>query len=258
MINKDTKLFISIASNPGNIGAKFYNKRFRKDNLNAIYIPIKPNDHIKYLKNSLKIMNIQGCSVSMPFKDKVITILDKVEKVAKNLNSVNTIVQRKGIFYGFNTDAYSIYTTLKKHLKGNKKILIVGNGAMSRVFFYFLSKIATIDQIYISSRSIKKNKILFHKNLKINYVNWSKTKNIEFDFLINATPLGMVNYPLFPINKFNFKYCQKIIDAVAIPKITNLNKFAKSKNLKYVGGNVLAKLQAEKQYEIYTSFSKLT
>ena len=98
MINKDTNLFISIASNPGNIGANYYNKKFKRKSLNSIYLPIKANSNIKNLKSTLRFMNIKGCSVSMPFKKQVISMLDIVEKVAKKLQSVNTIVQKKENF----------------------------------------------------------------------------------------------------------------------------------------------------------------
>ena len=97
MINKNTNLYISIAANPGNIGANFYNKKFKTNSLNSIYLPIKPNSNIKNLKSTLKFLNIKGCSVSMPYKKKVISILDNVEKVAKKLQSVNTIVQKNHI-----------------------------------------------------------------------------------------------------------------------------------------------------------------
>ena len=38
--NKNTKIFFSVASNPGNQGSKFYNSYFKK-NINAIYLPLK-------------------------------------------------------------------------------------------------------------------------------------------------------------------------------------------------------------------------
>lgn len=256
MINKNTNLFISIASNPGNIGANYYNKRFKSKSNNSIYLPIKPNSNIKNLKSTLKFMNIKGCSVSMPYKKKVIPILDNIEKVAKKLQSVNTIIQKKGKFFGFNTDAYSISTILKSVIKKkNQRILIVGNGAMSRVFTHFLSSSKYVDSIYLTSRSIKKDKYKYYNKKRICLVAWQRKKEIESDIFINATPLGMIKNPKFPINQFNFDKNQQILDVVALPDVTNLCNYAKKNQIKYIGGRKFAKLQADKQYEIYSNLT---
>ncbi len=257
MINKNTNLYISIAANPGNIGANFYNKKFKTNSLNSIYLPIKPNSNIKNLKSTLKFLNIKGCSVSMPYKKKVISILDNVEKVAKKLQSVNTIVQKNGKLIGYNTDAYSISTILKGVLKKkNQRVLIVGNGAMARVFVHYLSHSKFVNSIYLTSRSIKKNNYKFYNKKRISFIDWKKKKDIDCDLFINATPLGMIKYPIFPINQFNFDKSHQILDVVALPDVTNLCEFAKKNRIKYIGGKKFASLQADKQYEIYSNLNK--
>ena len=52
LINKDTKFFISIASNPSNFGTLVYNKLFQKFKINAIYKSFKVQD-INQLKKKL-------------------------------------------------------------------------------------------------------------------------------------------------------------------------------------------------------------
>ena len=102
---------------------------------------------------------------------------------------------------------------------------------------------------YVTNR---KNKKILNMN-KSKIINWNKLKECEFDIIINTTPLGMVKHENFPFKLFNFKNCKTIIDVVAIPRITKLNIFAKKNNINFIGGHILSKYQAEKQFELYTN-----
>ena len=44
MINKDTEIYCSFSSNPGNNGCVFFNKVFKKKNIDAIYKSFYSND----------------------------------------------------------------------------------------------------------------------------------------------------------------------------------------------------------------------
>ena len=60
--NKDTKIFISMAINPGNSGATLHNSLFKILKLNNIYLPLKVENIIK-AKKLLTNFNFQGCSL---------------------------------------------------------------------------------------------------------------------------------------------------------------------------------------------------
>ena len=90
IINNKTKLFLSISSTPGNTGAKFHNFYYKKYNFNNVYIPLKLKNlsKIKFLKDS---NTIGGFSVSMPFKQKILKYIDKIDNISKRTKSVNTV-----------------------------------------------------------------------------------------------------------------------------------------------------------------------
>ena len=71
LINKfsNTKIFVSISSNPGIVGTVFYNNIFEKLKLNMIYRAIRPTNLKKFFI-SLKEVGINGCSVSSHLKIK--------------------------------------------------------------------------------------------------------------------------------------------------------------------------------------------
>ena len=247
-VNKDTKIFISIASTPGNIGAKFYNKYFKKKKINGIYIPIKITDNCKDVITSIKKLGISGCSVSMPHKSKIIKFLKYVEKDAKKINSVNTIVNKNGNLFGYNSDIYSVNKIISDlKIEKKSKILIIGSGSMSKTFYNVLNKTKKYN-IFLTNRKNKKILNIKSKNM----IKWNKKKDFEFDILVNSTPLGMVKHKSFPVRSFNFNSCKTIIDVVAIPKKTNLSIYSRKNKINYISGVKISELQAKKQFEYYT------
>ena len=240
MINKNTKLFISLAQSPGNKGANFYNNFFKKNKINALYLPLKLKERFKTILKSLSLLNVKGCSVSMPFKQSAWQNVDYKALNLSKIKSVNTIIFKNKKTYGYSTDLFAVKLILKKiKIKKNDIILILGTGSIANIFFYILKK--KTSKIFFVSRK---------KNIK-NYLNLLEVKKIKFTTLINASPFGMIGYPNFPISKFNFNECDLIIDAVSYTKNDELKKFSKKNKIKYIGGDVLAKIQSKKQLEIY-------
>jgi len=82
-VNNKTKLYVSISKNPGNTGARLHNNFFKHIKKNKLYLPLK----IENLKNFIKFAkdtNIQGISISAPFKKAILKYLDKRIKLLKN------------------------------------------------------------------------------------------------------------------------------------------------------------------------------
>ena len=240
MINKNTKIFFSVASNPGNKGSKFYNSYFKKKNINAVYLPLKLTSDFKNTLNIFKELGIAGCSISMPFKKQAWEIVKKKPNYLKNVKSINTIVFNKRKLEGYSTDYYAVKKIIQSNnIQKNKTIIIVGTGSMAQIFYDNLKNI--------------KNKIFFvsRKPKLKNHLKFNNLKRKKFDVLINASPLGMQGFPSFPKKYLDFSICKKIIDVVAYPEQTDLFKIAKKNKINFIGGNILAKYQAKKQLQIY-------
>ena len=240
MIDKKTKIFFSVASNPGNKGSKFYNNYFKRNKINAIYIPLKLSTNFVEALEIFKKIGVKGCSVSMPFKKQAWQLVKKKSFFLNKIKSINTILFKNKTTYGYSTDFYAVSKVIKlNNIQKFKSIVIVGTGSMGKIFYKIINN--------------KNNKIFFvsRKPKDKNQLKLNKTHKIKFDVLINASPLGMLGFQRFPIKNFNFSNCKKIIDVVAYPESTNLFKFANKKKIEFTSGEILAKLQAEKQLEIY-------
>lgn len=243
MINKNTKKFCSLAINPGNTGSKFYNKYFKKKKIDAIYLPLKLKSNFKETVRILRQIGFLGCSISMPFKNQAWQFVSKKPSYLRRVKSVNTIIFAKNKSEGFSTDFYSAKKIIENNkINKYKSVIIVGTGSMAKIFNEILEA------------SNKKISFISRKPIKKNQLNINRVKNKKFEILINASPLGMNNFPKFPIKNFNFINCKFILDLVSDPSKTDLCNFAQKNKINFIGGITFAKIQAEKQLKIYKKF----
>lgn len=243
-INKNTKIIFSASSNPGNFGATLYNTIFKRKKMNIIYLPQKFNN-AKQIYKVISNTNTLGCSISMPFKEKILEFIKPANVFTKKIGSVNTIIVKDKFLTGYNTDALGALDILKN--KKFKNVLIVGNGGASKALIIILKKLKK--KILITGRNKKKiNKI--SKLYKIQTLRKREIKSIEL--IINATPI--VNRDIF------LKYIHQDICANAsfffdlnVDLIDNdLIKYFKGLNKKTISGFEMYINQIKYQFRLYT------
>lgn len=167
-INKDTKIYGSFSSNPGNNGCIFFNSRFQQDGINAIYKSFY-SENILSATVAAKILDFGGFAVSMPFKVEVLKHVDEVDFPAKVIGAANTIVNSKGFLRAYNTDWMGVYNYLIPNKPSH--LYILGNGGFGKAVEY-----ACI-QLDIPCRFILR-------------AEWDKVPNLE-GTVFNATPIDV-------------------------------------------------------------------
>ena len=167
MINKETEIYCSFSSNPGNNGCIFFNSEFKELNMNAIYKSFYSDD-IKKSIEAVKSLGIKGFALSMPFKIEALDYVDEVEESARKIGSINTVVNKDGYLKGYNTD----WVGVKKYFEIRRfnSIYIIGNGGFSKAVQY------TCDVMNI------KFSIITRKN-------WRLIEELDDKILFNATPV---------------------------------------------------------------------
>lgn len=168
MINKDTKLYGSFSSNPGNNGCIFFNDAFRKYNIDAIYKSFFSDDIEKTIE-SVKHLGFSGFALSMPLKIAVYQHLDEYDEPVVEIGACNTVLIENGKLYGYNTDWMGVSQYLSDSIE---KLTILGNGGFSRAVQY-VCKIRNIDYDVIERKD------------------WNKVYNIE-GHIFNATPIDVI------------------------------------------------------------------
>lgn len=251
MINNNTKIFISIGSSPGNVGTFIYNRLFKKNNINAIYKSFKVED-LKDAIKSIKTFKVNGFSVAMPFKSKIISELDNVENVAKSINSVNTVLLKNGKLKGYNTDIEGINAAINKYkISIDSKILIIGLGGAASSTLYALNRLNHFKNIFITNRSRRGLSSLKKIGNFVFMQNFNKNQ-IIFDVIINCTPIGMKKHKNdLPIHELLISKSKIVIDFINNPKETKLIKCAKKYHKKNISGDFISMHQMYNQINIY-------
>ena len=195
--------------------------------------------------NNLEILKINGLNVTIPYKEKIITYLDQVDKAASIIGAVNTIAKKDNKLIGYNTDYIGFIKSFKNNLNF-KNALILGTGGASKAIQYALN----IKNINFDIGSRKNNK----KYISYDLIN-EKIK--DYDLIINTTPLGTfpdvskkpkINYNL--INENHFCY-----DLIYNPEKTSFLKECEKKGARIMNGLEMLKSQAEESWIIWNSVS---
>jgi len=176
-------------------------------------------------------------NVTIPYKQTVIPYLDEVSDVAKRIGAVNTIVNRDGRLYGYNTDYYGMKALIEKvgiDMRG-KKVLILGTGGTSKTANVVAADMGASEILTVSRRKSESH-ITYEEVV---------SRHADAQVIINTTPSGM--YPdceSKPIDVFAFDALEGVIDAVYNPLSTNLILDAKQKGAKAEGGLYMLVMQA--------------
>jgi len=207
--------------------------------------------------------DVIGFNVTVPFKEKVMRLLDSVDPSSKIIGAVNTVRNEKGILSGSNTDTLGFIDSLKSDgcfdAKG-KTCVILGAGGASRALIFGLNyekakKISVYDIDAEKASDLISEISKYFKNVEQLADREALKKEIgKADLLVNATPVGM--FPKtdlcpvdesFPIRKGLFVY-----DLVYNPPETKLVKLARAKGAKAVTGLGMLVRQGAASLEIWT------
>lgn len=131
IVDRETVLCVSLAARPSNHGVRFHNWLYDKLGLNYLYKAIAPTD-ITQAVAGIRGLGIRGAGVSMPYKQDVIPLIDKLDPSAERINAVNTIVNTDGELVGYNTDYVAVASLLQSHnVDPALKVAVRGSGGMA-------------------------------------------------------------------------------------------------------------------------------
>lgn len=185
-----------------------------------------------------------GINVTIPYKELVIPHLYYVDDDALSIGAVNTIVNRGGKLYGYNTDVYGM-TQLIKHAGiqiSDKKVVILGTGGTSKTACAVANGLGA-GKIIRVSRTAREDAISYEELYAI---------HTDADVIINTTPSGMFpNTEGCPVQLSKFEKLTGVIDAVYNPLRTNLVLEAKKRGIRAEGGLYMLVAQAVRASEIF-------
>lgn len=222
----------------------YFKEKFLKEKITATYknYELKQIDDLKDLlrdKPSLK-----GLNVTIPYKQSVIPLLDKIDKTAKKIGAVNCIKISQEGTEGYNTDVIGFEKSIKPLLKDHHtKALILGTGGAAQAVKFVLRK---LDIEFLSVSRVG------NKNVKT-YEKLNEEILLEYTIIINTTPLGAMPYehyaPMIPYEYITDKHL--MYDLIYNPSITEFLKHGQQKGATIKNGLEMLEIQAEESWKIW-------
>ncbi|MGZ8803234.1 MAG: shikimate 5-dehydrogenase [Mycobacterium sp.] len=250
-LNKDTRLCISLAGRPSNIGTRFHNHLYELLGLDFIYKAFTTTD-INAAIGGVRALGIRGCSVSMPFKEDILNLVDDVEPSALSIRSVNTVVNDDGRLTACNTDYLAVQQLIDEHgLTPQQTVLIRGSGGMASAV-----GAAFVDRGFGAGVVVARNPVAGQALAdRLGYGYATRVGARTADVVVNVTPIGMAGGAEEHVASFDdatIRAAHTVLDVVALPSETPLITAARSAGVDVITGAQLIALQAAEQFERYT------
>jgi shikimate dehydrogenase len=241
---------MSLAGRPGTFGSRFHNRLYERLGLDFVYKAFTTTD-LPAAIGGIRALGIRGCAISMPFKEAVIPLLDRLEGSAAAIDSVNTIVNDDGRLTGYNTDYSAILALLgRAELDPPAPFLLRGSGGMAKAVAAALR-----DRGHRQGLVVARNETAGRRLAEQYGFAWvAAAEGLTAPLLVNATPLGMAGPDAerlaFP--EAAVAASEVVLDVVALPVETPLMRAARRAGRRRISGAEVAVLQALEQFVLYT------
>ena len=244
-IGAGTRRFAVLGESLGHTWSPYiHNKLFAACGRDAVYLPITvPRDKLGSAVDVLRSC-FSGFNVTIPYKERIMPLLDEIDDTARACGAVNTVENRDGRLIGHITDGLGMLSALQKGGVQTCGVhaLILGGGGAARVAGYeFLSRGG---RVTFAVRNEEKGRALARElgdmqpdgTARIDVFPLTRISG-AYDILINCTPVGM--YPhtdACPVDDGVIARCKAVFDAVYNPRTTQLLARAKELSIPTVEG----------------------
>jgi shikimate dehydrogenase len=254
ILNKDMQVCISLAARPSNLGTRFHNYLYDELGLNFIYKAFTTDD-LEGAVRGIRALGFRGCSVSMPYKEAIISLVDVMAPSALAIESVNTVVNDNGVLTASNTDFEAVLQLLReRQVATAQTVLVRGSGGMAKAVVAAFRE-AGFDKLTVVSRNREAGSVLAGK-YGFAYLSDDElaASGSTFEVIVNVTPIGMAgeNEQDLSFGASLIAAAKTVFDVVAFPAETPLIKAAVAAGKNMITGAEVIALQAALQFATYT------
>lgn len=241
-----------------------HNAAFKAIGIDAQYGVFEiPDTELSVFIENVRHEPISGLSVSLPYKEAILRYIDVLDEDAKKIGAVNTVVNKGGFLYGYNTDFVGAAEALKEVFSDLKDVnaVVFGAGGAARAVIYGIlknggkvscivnrtkenaeklakefSEMFGVEIVGLGLEDVKKGGNVFINTSSI----WTLNKEADFSEIGKYfSDEYLKNFECFMEIAYN-------------PLITPLVKKAQELGKKYITGDKMFLYQAVKQFEIFT------
>jgi 3-dehydroquinate dehydratase/shikimate dehydrogenase len=251
--NRHTRLY-GVIGDPiaHSLSPLLHNTGFVHRRINAVYVPFLVRNLADFLK-AVPRLGVAGFSVTLPHKQQILRHLDECDPEAAEIGAVNTVLRRGEKLHGYNTDILGVLHTLARRINlPGSRVLVCGAGGAARTVAFALARAG--GRVFFCARRPEAARGAA-RALGVEAVERKDLRGLEFDAIINATPIGM--YPrtdASPLEAAELR-CALVFDLIYRPVRTRLLQLAERRGIETVSGAEMFVAQGVAQWELWTGES---
>jgi len=208
-------------------------------------LPVRPQ-HIEQALRALPILGFCGCNLTIPHKQAALSVVERVEPLARRIGAINTIViGSDGSIEGRNTDAFgfceNLFDAVPYWQPEAGPAVILGAGGAARAIVVALAD-AGVSEIRIVNRTLARAASLARDlstpEARISIHSWDEVgAALRYaGLLVNATSLGMSGEPALMLDLSSLSPATPVVDIVYVPLETDLLAAARRRGHPVVDG----------------------
>jgi shikimate dehydrogenase len=215
--------------------------------IDGVYVPlpVRP-ERLEQALRALPAIGFRGCNLTIPHKQMALSIVDRVNPLARRIGAVNTVVvAADGSLEGSNTDVYGFRENLRECApdwdpKAGPAIVLGAGGAARAVVGALIE--ARVAEIRIANRTVGHAEAiageLAASHSRISAHPWSARAAVldGAGILVNTTSLGMSGEPELEMDLSALPAAAVVADIVYVPLDTALLVAAKRRGHRTVDG----------------------
>lgn len=203
-------------------------------------LPVEPT-RLETALRALPALGFIGVNITVPHKASALSLVDRVNPVARRAGAVNTVVvQPDGTLEGRNTDAFGFLAALEQDApqwQADRPAVVLGAGGSARAVIVALID-AGLTEIRVINRTRAKAEALQELGPSVRVIEWDK-RSAALDgagLVVNTTTLGMAGQPALELDLRALPGDAVVNDIVYSPLETPLLSTARGRGNPVVDG----------------------
>lgn len=255
-LNSQTRVF-GVAGNPvgHSLSPHMHNPSLSSAGINAVYLPFHLDD-LSELEGCWESLQLDGLSVTIPFKTDALELADEVSEQAGRCGAANTLVRREDgeggwVLHGFNTDFNGVIDPLRGRLGdlAGVEVAVVGNGGAARGAVQALLEAGAHPTIYCRNEA-KGGPVAAALGVESRPI--GEMERGCQGVVINSTPLGLDPGDPSPVSQEVFDSETIAFDMVYEPSDTGFLSEASQQGAGVIRGDEMLIAQGLVQFELFT------
>jgi shikimate dehydrogenase len=226
--------------------------------IQAVYVPFKVEpQNVGQAVQSLKVLNIAGANVTVPFKEKVIPHLDILSEGANIIGAINTIVCNGDNLKGYNTNAIGLMDAL--HDAGfevaGKSALVFGTGGAAKATVFMLNWLRAKTILVAGRRADKTAEIAERFEVEGCLIDELVDQPLSADIVVNTTSVSSPQEaPELEkiVRNLHVKDCQLVLDLNYGRSQNFWQDMAACREIRFMDGLATLAFQARRTFALWT------